>query len=251
MSNYNTKQKGHKFRWLLTSGGTAITVFSWELLEEALENVIALGISSVIAVLSTFLLVFATQGIKIGIKKLIKVLFPVIKEKIYKEGNDKMNWLKKICSWVRYNWKSLVGTVSSIVAGVVTTIATNSDALFALPAISIIGINFTPIIAGLLVFAGVELGVVCKGFETIAQAKERVASETAQKKADAIVKEAKKELKAEEKLANQTQAQKEKEDAKKAAKEKADAEKAQAEQKHRAELEAAKAKLRAETQSKS
>ena len=66
------KEGTRKLKWLLTSGGTAITVFSWELLEEALENVIALDISSVIAVLSTFLLVFATQGIKLGIKRTIK-----------------------------------------------------------------------------------------------------------------------------------------------------------------------------------
>ena len=73
------KERTHNLKWLLASGGTAVTVFSWELLEEALENVIALGISSAIAVLSTFVLVFVTQGVKIGIKRTIKVLFPIVK----------------------------------------------------------------------------------------------------------------------------------------------------------------------------
>ena len=112
------KERAHKLGWLLTSGGTAVTVFSWELLEEGLENVIALGISSAIAVLSTFLLVFATQGVKIGLKKLIKVLFPIIKAKIYKEGNDKMKLLKNYLTKVWGN--KITGSLSAIpFAGVV------------------------------------------------------------------------------------------------------------------------------------
>ena len=106
------KERTHNFKWLLTSGGTAITVFSWELLEEALENVIALGISSAIAVLSTFLLVFATQGVKIGVKKIIKVTFPIVKAKIYKEGNDKMTMLKNY--WTKVWGNKITGTLSAV-----------------------------------------------------------------------------------------------------------------------------------------
>ena len=106
------KERTHNIKWLLASGGTAVTVFSWELLEEALENVIALGISSAIAVLSTFLLVFATQGVKIGIKKLIKVLFPIVKAKIYKEGDDKMKMLKNY--WTRIWGNKITGTLSAV-----------------------------------------------------------------------------------------------------------------------------------------
>lgn len=106
------KERTHNLKWLLASGGTAVTVFSWELLEEALENVIALGISSAIAVLSTFLLVFATQGVKIGIKKLIKVLFPIVKAKIYKEGDDKMKMLKNY--WTRIWGNKITGTLSAV-----------------------------------------------------------------------------------------------------------------------------------------
>ena len=106
------KERTHNIKWLLASGGTAITVFSWELLEELLENVIALGISSAIAVLSTFLLVFATQGVKIGIKKIIKITFPIVKAKIYKEGNDKMKLLKNY--WTKVWGNKITGTLSAV-----------------------------------------------------------------------------------------------------------------------------------------
>ena len=107
------KKKGTRnFKWLLASGGTAITVFSWELLEEALENVIALGISSAIAVLSTFLLVFITQGVKIGVKKIVKFLFPIIKAKIYREGDDKMQMLKNY--WTKVCGNKITGTLSAV-----------------------------------------------------------------------------------------------------------------------------------------
>lgn len=106
------KEGKHNFKWLLASGGTAATVFSWELLEEALENVIALGISSAIAVLSTFLLVFFTQGIKIGVKKAIKFLFPIIKAKIYREGDDKMQMIKNY--WTKVWGNKITGTLSAV-----------------------------------------------------------------------------------------------------------------------------------------
>lgn len=106
------KERTHNFKWLLASGGTAVTVFSWELLEEALENVIALGISSAIAVLSTFVLVFVTQGVKIGIKKSIKILFPIVKAKIYKEGDDKMTMLKNY--WTKVWGNKITGTLSAV-----------------------------------------------------------------------------------------------------------------------------------------
>lgn len=107
------KKKGTRsLKWLLASSGTAVTVFSWELLEEALENVIALGISSAIAVLSTFLLVFITQGVKIGVKKIVKFLFPIIKAKIYREGDDKMQMLKNY--WTKVWGNKITGTLSAV-----------------------------------------------------------------------------------------------------------------------------------------
>ena len=89
-----------KPRWwkkLMASGlWSMTTIFAWELEEEALENLIAYGISSVVALfitkaLSTLAIITATQGLKVGIKRFV---FPYIKTFIYKEGNDKMNLVK-------------------------------------------------------------------------------------------------------------------------------------------------------------
>lgn len=116
------QKKGHfSLKWLLASGGTAITVFSWELIEEGLENIIALGISSFIAVLSTVLLVFATQGVKLATKKLIKFLFPIVKQLIYKEGNDKMTMLKNY--WTKVWGNKITGTLSAVPFAIVVYFA--------------------------------------------------------------------------------------------------------------------------------
>ena len=160
---------------------------------------------------------------------------PLIKKITYKKGNDKVEKVKKFFSWVWSNKKTLLGSVLAVVSGVLTAIATNADLIMDLPALTFLGINWTAVIFGVLVFAGVEVGVVGKGFETIANYQNRVAVLKAEKEQKAIEKQAKKEIKTEEKLANQTQADKEK------AKEKeiADAER-------KAKVEAVKAKILAE-----
>lgn len=122
MEQQKEKKKGHfSLKWLLASGGTAVTVFSWELIEEGLENIIALGISSFIAVLSTVLLVFATQGVKLVTKKLIKFLFPIVKQLIYKEGNDKMTMLKNY--WTKVWGNKITGTLSAVPFAIVVYFA--------------------------------------------------------------------------------------------------------------------------------
>lgn len=214
----------------------------WELLEEGLETLIAFAISSVCAIfvvkaLSTLGVVVATQGIKVAIKRF---LVPFIKKLTYKKGNDKVEKLKTFFSWVWANKKTLLGTLLAVVSGVLTAIATNADLIMDLPALTFLGINWTAVVVGALVFAGVEVGVIGKGFETIAGYAERTAILKAQKEEKAILKQAKKEIKTEAKLANQTQADKEK------AKEKEIADAAR-----KAKVDAIKAKLIAEqTQNK-
>ena len=168
------KEGTRKFKWLLTSGGTAITVFSWELLEEALENVIALGISSVIAVLSTFLLVFATQGIKLGIKKTIKIVFPIVKEKIYKEGDDKMKMLKNY--WTKVWGNKITGTLSAVPFATVAYYAFD----FANIAITALAVAIAFIVAyNVAIFFGGE---------TLAQIQDRIAKARLTKEEKANVK---------------------------------------------------------------
>lgn len=214
----------------------------WELLEEGLETLIAFAISSVCAIfvvkaLSTLGVVVATQGIKVAIKRF---LVPFIKKLTYKKGNDKVEKLKSFLDWVWANKKSLLGSVLAVISGVLTAISTNADLILQLPALTFLGINWTAVFFGVLVFAGVETAVIAKGFETTAGYKERTAIEKAQKEERAILKQAQKEIKAEAKLANQTQADKEK------AKEKEIADAAR-----KAKVDAIKAKLIAEqTQNK-
>ena len=209
----------------------------WELLEEGLETLIAFAISSVCAIfvvkaLSTLGVVVATQGIKVAIKRF---LVPFIKKLTYKKGNDKVEKVKKFFSWVWSNKKTLLGSLLAVVSGVITGIAINADFIQLFPALTLLGVNWTAVFIGFCAFAGIELGVLGKGFETVDQHEKRMAVLKAQKEEKAIEKQAKKEIKAEEKLANQTQADKEK------AKEKeiADAER-------KAKVEAVKAKLIAE-----
>lgn len=213
----------------------------WELLEEGLETFIAFAISSVCAIfvvkaLSTLGVVVATQGIKVAVKRF---LVPLIKKITYKKGNDKVEKVKKIFSWVWSNKKTLLGSLLAVVSGVMTGIAINADFIQLFPALTFLGVNWTAVIIGLLAFAGIELGVLGKGFETVDQYEKRMAVSKAEKEQKAIEKQAKKEIKAEEKLANQTQADKEK------AKEKeiADAER-------KAKVEAVKAKILAKQQNK-
>lgn len=209
----------------------------WELLEEGLETFIAFAISSVCAIfvvkaLSTLGVVVATQGIKVAVKRF---LVPLIKKITYKKGNDKMEKLKKFFSLVWSNKKTIIGSILAVVSGVMTGIAINADFIQLFPALTFLGVNWTAVIIGLLAFAGIELGVLGKGFETVDQYEKRTAVLKAKKEQKSIEKQAKKEIKAEEKLANQTQADKEK------AKEKeiADAER-------KAKVEAVKAKILAE-----
>ena len=134
------KERTHNWKWLLTSGGAVVTVFSWELLEEVLENVIALGISSAIAVLSTFLLVCATQGLKLGVKRLIKVLFPLIKQLIYKEGNDKMKLFKNY--WTKVWGNRVTGSIAGVGFATTAYFALDTVILKTLPLIITVAVAF-------------------------------------------------------------------------------------------------------------
>jgi hypothetical protein len=76
--------------------------FAWEVVEELLEDCIAYLITSMVArfvvkAISTAGVFGITQGAKTLIKKMI---FPFIKTLTYKEGNDKMNIVKKYLTMI-------------------------------------------------------------------------------------------------------------------------------------------------------
>ena len=79
--------------------------FAWEVVEELIEDCIAYLITSMVArfvvkAISTAGVFGITQGAKTLIKKL---LFPFIKTLTYKEGNDKMKFLKNYWTLVKGN----------------------------------------------------------------------------------------------------------------------------------------------------
>ena len=226
------------------SGWALFTMFVWELVEEGLENLIAFALSSALAVfitkaLSTLAIITATQGIKVFLKR---YLFPFIKTLTFKEGNDKMEKLKKFFSWLNANKCTLLGVGTGAVvavsgAGVIDVAS--------FPALVIGTLNITPIIY--YVALGI-LTIVASFFpETIEKFRARVEQVKIERDAKAIEKEAKKEIANEQKIANQTQAQQEKAKAKEEADKVAKAEKEKADAEHKAKVQEAKAKILAET----
>lgn len=224
------------------SGWALFIMLIWELVEECLETFVAFVISDIITAffikaLSTFAI---TQGVKVSIRRF---LMPFIKTLTYKEGNDKMSKIKKFFTWIWCNKKTLTGTAAS---AVMTLSGTGVININSLPALNIDGINITPIIYYFLLAVLALVGVTGKGFENIKTFFERVGLIKAEKEQKAILKEAKKELAAEEVKANQTQAEQEQVEAKANAEAKAKAEQEQVEAEHRAKIEAAKAQIIAE-----
>ena len=215
-----------------------------ELVEEVLEELIAWGISSCITfiitkAISAIIVVAFTQTLKLVLKKIIKRI-------TYKEGNDKVSKIKSLFTWIFANKKSLLGVAS---AGVATLSGTGVIDISILPTILVGGFDIAPVIYyGILLILSL-LGICGKGFETIKQFFTRKESEKSEKQAKAILKEAKKEIATEQKLANQTQAEQEKAKAKAEEEKKAQEEKAKADAEHRAKVEEAKAKLIAEANS--
>lgn len=178
------------------SGLTFIVVFVMEMIEEGLENLIALGISTLF---STVLLVVFTQATKLGLKKLIKWTMPYFKTLIYREGDDKMKLLKKY--WTLVWGNKITGT--SVGLG------------FA-------GISFFQTLIpfahhcywfALIVFVVFyNLGIFFGG-ETLNQIQERLAQAVLTKEQNSILKEAKKKIAQEQKEATQSEAEKQKADA--------------------------------------
>ena len=200
------------------SGLTFVVVFAMEMLEEGLENLIALGISTLF---STVLLVCLTQLSKIGLKKLIKFMMPFIKKIIYKEGDDKVKALKNY--WTKVWGNKITGT--SVGLGFAGISYFQTLVPFAHHCLWIASIVF-------VVFF--NLGVFFGG-ETLSQIQERLANATLKKEEKDILKEAKKKLAQLEKQATQSEAEKQKADAEAKAKALRDAKVNQAMVKLRAE----------------
>lgn len=183
------------------SGLTFVVVFAMEMLEEGLENLIALGISTLF---STVLLVVLTQASKIGLKKLIKWMMPFVKKLIYKEGDDKVKALKNY--WDKVWGNKITGT--SVGLGFAGVSYFQTLVPFA---------HHCWWIALIVFVVFFNLGIFFGG-ETLNQIQERLANATLKKEEKDILKEAKKKLAQLEKQATQSEAEKQKADAERKAK---------------------------------
>lgn len=183
------------------SGLTFVVVFAMEMLEEGLENLIALGISTLF---STVLLVVLTQASKIGLKKLIKWMMPFVKKLIYKEGDDKVKALKNY--WAKVWGNKITGT--SVGLGFAGVSYFQTLVPFA---------HHCWWIALIVFVVFFNLGIFFGG-ETLNQIQERLANATLKKEEKDILKEAKKKLAQLKKQETQSEAERLKAEAERKAK---------------------------------
>lgn len=212
-----------------------------ELAENVLEDFIAYEIATVFMQgLSVFLTVTASYGLKSLVKFIVKKI-------TYKEGNDKLEKVRKIWAWLVANKKTLGGRVSAFVSAVTAALGgTGVIDVSTIAPLYIAGFNITPILFYLVLFILVIIGVNGKGQETVAEYQTRKEAEKLEKEAEAVQKEATKEAKAVVKEAKAKMKQQQK-DAKKQAKQEAENKikeaEAQAKAEHDAKVEEAMKQL--------
>lgn len=188
------------------SGLTFVVVFAMEMLEEGLENLIALGISTLF---STIFLVVFTQATKIGLKKLIKWMMPFVKKLIYKEGDDKVTALKNY--WAKVWGNKITGTSVGIGFAGISYFQT------------LIPFAHNCWWIALIVFVVFYNIGIFFGGETLNQIQDRLAQATITKEQNSILKEAKKKLAQLQKEETQSEAEKQKAEAEAKAKAERDA----------------------------
>lgn len=209
-----------------------------ELVEDLIENLITVGISSLILkCLATFSVVTINYATKSAIKVMVKKI-------TYKEGNDKVEKIKKVFTWIYCNKKTIGGYITAIGTAVVASLdGTGVIDVGSLAPLLINGFNITPILFYVTLALVNLLGVSDKGWEKIVEFFTRKKEEKEQKEVKAIEREAKKEIVIQRKLDNQTQAEQEKARAKAEEDAKAKAEKERIEAEHKAKVEEAKQRL--------
>lgn len=216
------------------------TYLAIELVEEMVEDLIAIGISSILTkAVSTLFVVSVTQAFKVSIKA-------VVKRYTYKEGNDKVEKIKTFFKWLYANKKTLIGTIST---SVLVASGTQIIDVSVLPELLVGPVNITSIIYYAALGILSLIGVFGKGPEEIKEFFERVGLIKAEKEQKAIDKVAEKEIATEEKNAKLTQAEKEKQEAKALEEQQKAEEKAKAEAEYKAKVAEAKARILAERQS--
>lgn len=174
-----------------------------ELVEETIEDLIVIGITNVIIKgLSTFLVVSIIYGFKAIIKA-------IVRKYTYKEGNDKVEKLKKAWDWFTSKKCTILGIGS---AAVTALSGLDIIDIKSLPAINVGSFNVTPIIYyGVLAVLIIIASFFPESAEDYNDRKER---EQTKKQLKHDMKVVKKQVKNDAKLANQTQAKREKAESK-------------------------------------
>lgn len=161
----------------------------YELIEEALEEFIAWGITTAIAKAISFLLVvFLTQATKVTAKSIVVVLKPVIKKLIYVEGNDKMEKLKSFFANIKANWKNYLSIVSAVATAIIPFVQNLMD--FGI-GIQVFGFNIVPFAMIILTSIVAIVGVFVDGvhgnsmWTKIVETKNAFTAEVAKQKQEA------------------------------------------------------------------
>lgn len=127
------------------------------------------------------------QAVLIGVATYLAVRWKKIKE--YKMFKKIGKAIKTTALFIWANKKSICGTIFAFISGIASAIVVNAEVIATFPAIMLFGINWTPILTGVLVTCGVEIGVCGKGWEFI---KEYFTRKDAEKQEKAVAEEEKK-----------------------------------------------------------
>lgn len=207
----------------------------YEIIEELLEEAVAWTITTLVAkALSFLLVVILTQFTKVTgkmiAKSLVLVLKPVVKRFTYKEGNDKLNAIKKLIRRIFKMDTNDITTVAESTGTSSSKVKTFFTELFAylkrnVKTVTATVINFATslgsgallggglyigeiniphwacivigIVLTVIMFILTEFGIIGKGIETQAEYDARKAAETAQKQEAAEKAKVKKAIEAE------------------------------------------------------
>lgn len=197
------------------------TLLLYELFEEVIEEAIAWTITTVITkALSFVLVVLLTQTTKVAIKSITKgighLIKPIVREYTYRQGNDKIELIrriykkmkdaiKKLLAYLKRNVKTNTATVMNAVTSIGSGVALGGG--LAIGGVEIPQWSYYVIgaILTIIVFVFEELGIRGVGSETQAQYDARKAKEQADKEAKAQQEKLIKEIEEQEAKANEIQ----------------------------------------------
>lgn len=204
------QQKRKQTLLSLVKGFSLLLVY--EIIEELLEEAIAWTITTVIAkALSFLLVVFLTQTVKVTAKSALKgltlVIKPLVKKYTYRQGNDKIEKLRRLVGKMKELIAKFIAflkrnpiTNTSTITNVISSLGLGTTVGGALYVGNVAVPNWAMYVIGAIVsvifFIVTQIGVKSEGLENQQQYDERIAREKAAKEAVLAEKKAKAEQEA-------------------------------------------------------